>query len=185
MPVSKQPMIWTYAAGFINPILFAGSQRRCWILSQLHRVKAGYTPGHHRPMWEFGILVPWSRLPRQCSKSGVLTPLLLPGHPRNCKTILYNNNGNMKLKDLVGTISDWCEKFHRNHFFTWEIVVTKVQSQFLDIIKDTAQGLPVSNREGMPSFQCMGCSFQSIQLVEQQHVECNQHHQASRHIKKC
>lgn len=47
-----------------------------------------------------------------------------------------------------------------------------------------AEGLPVSHREGVPGFQCMGCSFQSIQLVEQQHVECNQHHQANRRTKK-
>lgn len=37
--------------------------------------------------------------------------------------------------------------------------------------------LPVSNRIGVPRLQCMGRSFQSVQLVEQQHVESHQHHQ--------
>lgn len=57
----------------------------------------------------------------------------------------------------------------------------------LRIIRDTAgcaEALPVSHREGVPGFQCMGCSFQSVQLVEQQHVECNQHHQTNRRTKK-
>lgn len=47
-----------------------------------------------------------------------------------------------------------------------------------------AEGLPVGHREGVPGFQCVGCSFQSVQLVEQQHVECNQHHQANRCAKR-
>lgn len=37
--------------------------------------------------------------------------------------------------------------------------------------------LPVSNRVGVPRLQCMCGSFQSVQLVEQQHVERHQHHQ--------
>lgn len=40
------------------------------------------------------------------------------------------------------------------------------------------QCLPVGDRIGVPRLQCVGRSLQSVQLIEQQHVECHQHHQA-------
>lgn len=39
---------------------------------------------------------------------------------------------------------------------------------------------PVRDGVGVPRLQGVGRPFQSIQLVEEQHVECHQHHQASR-----
>lgn len=39
---------------------------------------------------------------------------------------------------------------------------------------------PVRDGVGVPRLQGVGRPFQSVQLVEQQHVECHQHHQASR-----
>lgn len=40
-----------------------------------------------------------------------------------------------------------------------------------------AARLPVGHRVGVPALQGVSCSFQSVQLVEQQHVESHQHHQ--------
>lgn len=37
--------------------------------------------------------------------------------------------------------------------------------------ENSAECLPVSNRIRVPRLQCMGRSFQSVQLVKQQHVE--------------
>lgn len=39
---------------------------------------------------------------------------------------------------------------------------------------------PVRDGVGVPRLQGVGRPFQSVQLVEQQHVERHQHHQASR-----
>lgn len=38
--------------------------------------------------------------------------------------------------------------------------------------------LPVGDRVGVPRLQCVGRPLQSVQLIEQQHVERHQHHQA-------
>lgn len=40
------------------------------------------------------------------------------------------------------------------------------------------QRLPVGDGIGVPRLQCVGRSLQSVQLIEQQHVERHQHHQA-------
>lgn len=39
---------------------------------------------------------------------------------------------------------------------------------------------PVGDGIGVPRLQCVGRSLQSVQLVEEQHVESNQHHQTDK-----
>lgn len=52
---------------------------------------------------------------------------------------------------------------------------------FLDLGTDFCRAcLPVRDRVGVPRLQGVGRPLQSVQLVEQQHVESHQHHQASR-----
>lgn len=60
---------------------------------------------------------------------------------------------------------------------TWDQTPINTIKESRYLYGKIAACLPVSNRIGVPRLQCMGRSFQSVQLVEQQHVESHQHHQ--------